>query len=162
VGSHHIDAIRYFGREIVGVQATLATIIGERSGKPVTSDDFAAVHLRLSDGSIAAMTFSFVAGGPDEPTTMTIHGENGALRLIGEELLHAKRNEPFARVAGNDLASRPGNSSGGAFGSGTYHLGVALKAALEGGDPAALAPAATFEDGLAQQRILDAARATSR
>jgi predicted dehydrogenase len=162
VGSHFIDAIRNLLGEITAVQAMLATIIDPRpygdEMRAVTSDDFAAVHLRIGERAVAAMTFSFVAGGPDEPATMTIHGENGALRLTGEELLHAKRNEPFVRLAGSELSKRPGNSSGGAFGSGTYHLGVALKAALDGGNRDALAPAATFADGLAQQRVLDAAR----
>src|SRR5579884_2652620 len=45
VGSHFIDALRYLGCEIEAVQAMLATIITERSGRKVTSDDFAAVHL---------------------------------------------------------------------------------------------------------------------
>src|ERR1700730_17161674 len=47
VGSHFADTFRYLGYEIESVQAMLATIIKERSGKSVTSDDFAAVHLRL-------------------------------------------------------------------------------------------------------------------
>jgi predicted dehydrogenase len=162
VGSHSVDAIRYLGHQITAAQAMLATVIGQRPDggtlREVTADDFAAVHLRLGERAVAAMTFSFVAGGPDEPTTMTIHGETGALRLTGEELLHARRNEPFARIAGGEMSTRPGNSPGGAFGSGTYHLGLALKAALDGGNRDALAPAATFADGLAQQRVLDAAR----
>jgi hypothetical protein len=33
-----------------------------------------------------------------------------------------------------------------------------LRAAIDDGDRDALAPAATFEDGLMQQRVLDAAR----
>jgi predicted dehydrogenase len=162
VGSHFIDATRNLIGEITAVQAMLTTIVDRRpygdEMRAVTADDFAAVHLRIGERAVAAMTFSFVAGGPDEPATMTIHGETGALRLTGEELLHAKRNEPFVRIAGSALSNRPGNSSGGAFGSGTYHLGLALKTALDDGDRNALAPAATFEDGLAQQRVLDAAR----
>ena len=140
------------------VQALLATIIGERSGKPVTSDDFAAIHFRLRGGALAAMTFSAVSSGPDEPASLTIHGERGAFRLTGEELLRAAPREPFQRIAGGELAKRPGNSPGGAFGTGTYCLGVALRRALDEGDRDTLAPAATFEDGLAQQRVLDAGR----
>jgi predicted dehydrogenase len=157
VGSHFIDALRYLGSEIEAVQAVLQTVIRERSGKAVTADDFAAVHLRLS-GGLAAMTFNAVASGPDEPCVLTIHGEDAAFRFVGEELLFAKRGKPFERIAGNDTAKRPGNSFGGAFGTGTYHLGVALRRALDDGDRSALAPAATFADGLAQQRVLDAAR----
>ena len=79
-------------------------------------------------------------------------------RLAGEELLFATPRGHFDRIAGGDLANRPANSPGGAFGTGTYLLGVALKRAIDDGDRAALAPAATFSDGLAQQRVLDAAR----
>lgn len=183
VGSHFIDALRYLGCEIEAVQAMLATIIDERSGKRVTSDDFAAVHLRLgaaasgdsnqlrfgaSDrlkpvlhSALATMTFSAVASGADEPTSMTVHGESGAFRLTGEELLFAKPRGVFERIAGNELAQRPGNSAGGAFGTGTYHLGLAIRRAIDEGDRSALAPAATFRDGLAQQRALDAARRSS-
>ena len=118
VGSHFVDAIRYLVGEITAAQAMLVTIIGERphdgASRKVTSDDFASVNLRVGEHVVAAMTCSFVASGPDEPTSITIHGETGALRLTGEELLHARRNEPFSRVAGNDLAKRAGNSAGGA------------------------------------------------
>ncbi len=161
VGSHFVDAIRYFGFEIEQVQAVLATVIAERpfgtEKRRVTSDDFASLHLRLRGGGVAAMTFSAVASGPDELCTLTLHGETAAMRLLGEELLLATRGEPFARVAGGEMPKRPGNSPGGAFGTGTLLLGRALVAAVSG-DRNALAPAATFEDGLAQQRVLDAAR----
>jgi len=162
VGSHFVDTLRFLGMEIEAVQATLHTIIDQRPSenemRRVTSDDFAVVNLRSSAGAIAAMTFSTVASGPDEPATLTIHGEEGAMRLIGEELLTAMRGEPFTLAAGGELSERRGNSAGGAFGSGTYLLGRALRSALDEGDRSALADAATFEDGLAQQRVLDAAR----
>ncbi len=179
VGSHFVDALRYLGCEIEAVQAALATVVKERpfsvgAGAPggpaagetpaatlrrsVTSDDFAAVHLRLRGSVLAVMTFSAVASGPDEPTLFSIHGERGVFRLVGEELLFAEPGGSFRRIAGDDLAKRIGNSPGGAFGSGTYYLGVALRRALDDGHRDALASAATFEDGLAQQRVLDAAR----
>ena len=69
--------------------------------------------------------------------------------------------QELARFAGETMAQRPGNSPGGAFGTGTLHLGRALRAALDDGDRAVIAPAATFEDGLMQQRVLDAARLSS-
>ncbi len=158
VGSHFVDALRYFGFEVESVQALLSTVVKERGGKAVTSDDFAAVNLRLRGGALAVMSFSAVSGGPDEPAVLTIHGEQGAIRLVGEELLLSRKHEPFARVAGSDLTHRPGNSNGGAFGTGTYQLGLALALALDDGDRGALAPGATFADGLAVQRVLDAAR----
>jgi predicted dehydrogenase len=165
VGSHFVDALRALGMEIEAVQATLRTIIDERpfenGTRRVTSDDFADVTLRLANGAIASMTFSAVASGPDEPTTFTIHGEEGAMRLAGEELLTAIRGEPFTAATKPGKSDRRGNSAGGAFGTATYFLGRALKSALDDNDRSAIADAATFEDGLMQQRVLDAARASN-
>ncbi len=162
VGSHFVDTLRFLGMEVEAVQATLQSVIAERpfdrGVKAVTSDDFASVNLRLRGGALAAMTFSAVSAGPDESSVITVHGEEGAIRLIGEELLVAMRGEPFTRHAGQIMAERKGNSFGGAFGSGTLALGRAMRAAIDDGDRTALAPGATFEDGLKQQRVLDAAR----
>lgn len=162
IGSHLVDTIRYLVGDFASVQAMLATIIGERpfenGQRKVTADDFASLNARLANGAVATISASVVASGPDEATSITIHGERGAYRLVGEELLFALRGKPFERIAGNDLREFAGNSAGGAFGSGTIALGRALRKALDGGDRDALAPAATFADGLAQQRALDAAR----
>src|SRR5437763_2112717 len=162
VGSHFVDALRALGMEIEAVQATLRSIIDERpfenGTREVTSDDFADVALRVANGAIASMTFSAVASGPDAPTTLTIPGEEGAMRLAGEDLLTAMRGEPFTAATSGKRSDRRGNSAGGAFGTGTYLLGRALRSALDDGDREALSLAATFEDGLAQQRVLDAAR----
>jgi predicted dehydrogenase len=162
VGSHFVDALRYFGMEIEAVQALMRTTIARRpfgdSMREVTSDDFASVDLRLHGGAVAVMTFSTVSSGPDETSMLTIYGENGAMRFIGEEVLLSRSGSPFTTMAGGPLEERPGNSPGGAFGSGTLHLGRALRKALVDGDRAALEPAATFADGLIQQRVLDAAR----
>ena len=162
VGSHFIDTFRFLGFEIEAAHALMHTAIAERphegSTRRVTSDDVAAVHLRFTNGAVASLVISAVASGPDEAAVITLHGESGAMRLTGEELLIAQPMKPFTRIAGGDLQKRPGNSPGGAFGSGTLLLGRALRAAIEGGDGSGLQPAATFVDGLAQQRVLDAAR----
>ena len=166
VGSHFVDALRYFGMEVEAALATMRTTIAERpfgeGTRPVTSDDFTSVDLRLRGGAVAAMTFSVVASGPDESSVLTIHGENGAMRFIGEEVLLSIGGSAFTTMAGGPLEQRPGNSHGGAFGSGTLHLGRALVAALDRGEMDALAPAATLEDGLMQQRVLDAARESAK
>ncbi|HEX8408487.1 MAG TPA: Gfo/Idh/MocA family oxidoreductase [Thermoanaerobaculia bacterium] len=165
VGSHFVDALRYFGLEIEAAQAMLRTTVDARpfdgGMRAVTSDDFASVDLRLRGGAIAVMNFSVVATGPDEASVLTIYGEEGSMRFTGEEVLLSMHGSPFERLAGGPLEQRPGNSPGGAFGTGTLHLGRALLAAIDGGDRNALAPAATFEDGLMQQRVLDAARESS-
>ncbi|HEX2834505.1 MAG TPA: Gfo/Idh/MocA family oxidoreductase [Thermoanaerobaculia bacterium] len=165
VGSHFVDALRYFGMEIEAAQAMIETIIDQRpfgdGMRAVTADDFASVQLRLRGGAVAVMNFSAVTSGPDETSMLTIYGEHGAMRFTGEEVLWSVEGKPWATLAGDALANRPGNSPGGAFGTGTLHLGRALKAAIDDGDRNALAPGATFEDGWMQQRVLDAARRSS-
>ena len=162
VGSHFVDALRYFGMEIESAHALMRSTIETRplgdTTRAVTSDDFASVDLRLRGGAVAAMMFSAVATGPDESSALTIHGERGAMRFIGEEVLLSTNRAPFTTMAGGAMSARPGNSHGGAFGTGTLHLGQALRAALDEGNREALSSAATFEDGLMQQRVLDAAR----
>jgi predicted dehydrogenase len=163
VGSHYSDALRYFIGEIEAVQAVLESFVPKRllDGhlKEVTSDDFAALHLRLEHGVLAAMTFSSVSA-LDEPTTFTIHGEKGAFRFIGSEWYSARAGGSFElqSVPDDVPLSTIGNSKGGSFGSGTVYLGRALRTALIEDDRSALQPAATFADGLAQQRVIDAAR----
>jgi predicted dehydrogenase len=165
VGSHFVDALRYFGMEIESAQAQIRTIIDRRpfgeGTREVTSDDFASVDLRLRGGAVAVLNFSAVTSGPDETSMLTIYGERGAFRFRGEEVLSSFDGKPWSTLAGEPMADRPGNSPGGAFGTGTLHLGRALKSALDAGDRNALAPGATFEDGLMQQRVLDAARLSS-
>jgi predicted dehydrogenase len=165
VGSHFVDALRYFGLEVESVAAMLRVLIDERPSPDgphrVTADDFAAVSLAFTSGASGVMTFSAVSTGPDEASMLTIHCERGAMRFRGEEVLLSRGGSAFETFAGGPMQMRPGNSPGGAFGSGTLHLGHALRVALDDGDRSALAPAATFEDGLAQQRVLDAARASS-
>lgn len=162
VGSHFVDALRYFGMEIESANAMMRSTIATRpfgeTTRAVTADDFATVDLRLRGGAVATMLFSAVATGPDESSVLTIYGERGAMRFIGEEVLLSTNRAPYTTMAGHPMPTRPGNSPGGAFGTGTLHLGHALRAALDEGNREALSPAATFEDGLMQQRVLDAAR----
>ena len=166
VGSHFVDALRYFGAEFESARATLRTVIDRRPStvgpREVTSDDLVSAEFRLRGSGVVLMTFSAVATGPDEPSVMTIYGERGALRFSGEEVLISTGGSAFTTLAGGRMEERPGNSPGGAFGSGTLHLAHALRDALDDGRREALAPAATFDDGLMQQRILDAARESSR
>jgi predicted dehydrogenase len=142
----------------------LRTIVDRRpfgdEMREVTSDDFASVDLRLAGGALAVMTLSAVTTGPDETSTLTLYAEQGAIRFIGEEVLLSRGGSAFEAIAA-PAPQLPGNSPGGAFGTGTLFLGRALRAALDDGDRDALAPAATFEDGLRQQRVLDAGRQSS-
>ncbi|HVT44781.1 MAG TPA: Gfo/Idh/MocA family oxidoreductase [Thermoanaerobaculia bacterium] len=164
IGSHLVDALRYFIGEVVEAQGALATFVRQRPAeegemREVTTDDFAVATLRMEGGALAQMTLSVVAG-VDEPTTLTFHGEKGAMRLTGEILSMAPPGGEWREVFRGEAKEMPGNSPGGPFGSGTLHLARALERAIDRGDLEALAPAATFFDGLQQQRILDAIRSS--
>jgi len=167
VGSHFVDAIRYLVGEIEEAQSIENTFIRERpvagGMRAVTSDDFCAVHLRLAGGAVAVLSFSVVSA-VDENSTIVIHGADGGVRLESDRWWSARRKGEWTpqRVdAGglqDDPRALPGNSPGGYFGSGTWYLAKALRAALDEGNGDALSPAATFVDGWKQQRVLDAAR----
>lgn len=165
VGSHFIDALRFFGMEIEAARAIFRTIIDRRpfgdGTREVTSDDFTSVDLRLRGGATATMLLSAVSSGPDEPSALMFHGESGAIRIVATEVLISRGGAWFETLSSVPAEKLLGNSPGGAFGTGTLHLGHALRAALDDGDRSALSPAATFEDGLMQQRVLDAARQSS-
>ncbi|MBX0328491.1 Gfo/Idh/MocA family oxidoreductase [Oscillochloris sp. ZM17-4] len=161
IGSHQIDTLRYLLSDEVAVASGIThTFIAERpddSGRPrpVTADDYAAASLRFVGGATATIMASVVAPH-DEPNSATVYGVEGALRFVGGRLLRSAGGA-FADITPEHGVDFPEGISGD-FPQGTVYLGVALKAALAG-DAAALAPAATFADGLAVQRALDAIRA---
>lgn len=165
VGSHIVDSFRWLIGEIVAVRASLETIIRERpipdgTMRDVTADDFAAVNLRFDNGAVAVMVLTVVAG-VDEPTTLTLHGEHGSIRLVRDQMFFAAPREDWREVVEGETPPLPGDSEGGFFGTATFHLGRALREALDEGKSEALAFAATFDDGHRQQQVLDAPRRSS-
>lgn len=161
VGSHFIDAIRYLtGDEIIRARGALKTTIAERpdaDGHPreVTSDDTAFATLELAAGAVAELSLTVVAA-VDEETTLTIHGEAGGMRLRGHVLEMAESGRWNLVQQAEEIES-PGNTAGGPFGTGTHLIARALYGYAQG-DRDTLAHAATFEDGLVQQRVLDCVR----
>ncbi|HEY0590276.1 MAG TPA: hypothetical protein VGF40_00805, partial [Thermoanaerobaculia bacterium] len=97
----------------------------------------------------------------DEPTSLTLLGDTGAFRLVRDRLLHARTGGEWEEIVAGSAERADGDTAGGAFGTATIHLGRALRAWFDG-DRDALAPAATFLDGLRQQQVLDAARRSDR
>lgn len=163
VGSHAIDSLRYLAGEIDSIQALLNTFVDSRpfegSRKTVTSDDFSSLHVRFRNGALGMVSLSAVAA-VDEPTTITLHGENGGLQLRDTALFVATGGS-WEQVL-DEEPQTIGDSPGGAFGTATVYLGHALRAALDEGDRGALRRAATFVDGLRQQQALDASRESQR
>lgn len=165
VGSHMIDAVRYLAGEIEAVSAHLTTTISERPHPeggvaPVTSDDTATVTLRLRSGVLAHLTLTVVAA-VDEETTITFHGSGGGLRLRDHRLEMSERGGEWLLAEETPEIESRGNTPGGPFGTATHLLAKAIAGTMRSGRADLLEPAARFEDGLMQQRALDAARASS-
>jgi predicted dehydrogenase len=162
VGSHLIDLCRFWtGMEIVGASGRVATFVPERRDergvpRPVTADEYASCVLRLSGGAIATLLLSTVAShGPGHFAQVT--GTTGTIVLSGEttlELGQAGATLADASVA-DDLWEKtsPNNMWARSF----VRLMRDLVSVLDG-RPAVGEPA-TFADGLAVQRVMDAVRA---
>jgi len=168
VSAHQIDILRYvLNDEVAAAQGFLYTFVAERTVKetgtparmrPVTSDDFAAFHLRFKRGGMAVGSASMVAR-IDEPQSLTLYGDEGTLRFVSGRLLHARPGEELRDITPpHTLEYRITTYPD--YAEATTYLGQALRAALNG-DLAAIAPAATFLDGLRVQRVLDVVRCAS-
>jgi predicted dehydrogenase len=159
IGSHQLDTLRWLCGEISAIRATLHTFVAERpyegGARAVTSDDAALAHVRFAAGGLGAITISMV-GATGEKDTLTVHGAAGAVRIEGAHLHRADPGGEWIDQTPEHTVEIP-EGIAGAFPVGTVYLGHALRASGQG-DGAALAPAATFADGLRTQRLLDAGR----
>lgn len=160
-GAHQIDLLRYLlADEVVAAQGQLRTVVAARpvaggGAGEVTADDVATFRLRLCRGGEAAVTAT-MAAPRDTGQQFTLVGDAGTLRLAGGRLHYARPGAGWRDVTPpHTLAERL--TCYPDYAEATSYLGQALRAALMG-DPAALAPAATFADGLRIQQVLDAVR----
>jgi len=171
LGSHMIDTFRWLsGREVVAVTAVLSTTpalsrrkladgvpmgVAERE---VTSDDTAVVALEFTGGLRGVITLSNTAAG--EMQRLAVHGTEGALVVQDDQHLFGRRldeplkpilvpteYEPVPWVPDENLLLGP-----------FAKLAGLMVDAIRGRSLVALP---TFRDGLAVQRVLDAALISS-
>ncbi len=164
VASHLIDLCRFWtGSEVVEVGGRTATFVPERYDeqrvrRPVTADEYASFVMRLASGALATITLTTVAAhGPGHFAQIT--GRDGTLVLTGETTLEIGRSGGPLEDASvpDDLWERttPNNMWARSF----VRLMRDLVGVLDG--RAAAGEPATFYDGLAVQRVMDAVRAGS-
>jgi predicted dehydrogenase len=165
LGSHQIDQLRYvLDDEVAAARGLINTFITERPAEPdgtptaVTADDFTAFQLRFRQGGVALAVVILVVPA-SEPNSLTLYGDAGVLRITGGRLFQAGGDGNLRDVTPPHTVIIPPDISGD-FPIASIYLGQALRAALEG-DRTALAPAATFGDGLQVQRVLDAVRCSN-
>jgi len=162
VGSHLIDLCRYWtDSEVAEVGGGVATFAPERDDvdgvrRAVTADDFASLVLRLGGGVVATITLSAVAHhGSGHFGQIT--GSHGTIILTGETKLEiGAPGEPLKDASVADELwekTKVNNMWARSF----VRLMQDYVGILEGRP--ATGSLATFHDGLAVQRVMDAARA---
>jgi predicted dehydrogenase len=167
VGSHQVDLLRHWLGDVAAASGTTETCVPERPRpdgaglQRVTADDCTAFSLRFRAGAIATVVLSAVVAHPVGPRT-EVWGDEGYLLLDEAERLWAARGgATLTELTEPETAAPPPGMAyvplwGLSFVRLVDHL---VTAALDGGP---VAPAATFRDGVAVQRVLDAVRQASR
>jgi predicted dehydrogenase len=103
MGSHQVDTLRHLlGAGVTSAAGSLATLIPVRPGpdgpRAVTADDTFSAALELTGGTHATLAGSAVLPVA-EPESLTLYGEEGALRWTGGRLLRASRGGPFEDIS---------------------------------------------------------------
>ncbi|MGI8810916.1 MAG: Gfo/Idh/MocA family protein [Pyrinomonadaceae bacterium] len=168
INSHIIDSFRWLlGTEIGNVSCQLQTHVKERrdaSGetRKVTTDDEANMLLRFADSELTEDATGLVSvsmtEGPSYVNCLEVFGTDGEMR-IGHtgELWLAKRGENDWTTVDTDMADAISGVPDTGFSRGFMMFAPKIvEAILDGRNT--IEYAATFEDGLAVQKVLDAAR----
>jgi predicted dehydrogenase len=162
-GSHQIDLLRFWLGDVGAVTGEVLTMVPDRVDKTTgeawtaTADDFVSFTAEMVNGAIASVFLSGVARhGVGNQTT--IYGSEGTIRLFDadEKLMVARAGEDFVDMSETDPnADLPGINSGIWNVSFVGLMQEATSAIREARPPAW---GATFADGYACQRVMDAVR----
>lgn len=179
IGSHTIDLARFLVGEITEVAATLETFVKERPvpGDPpgrgaVTVDDAAAAVVRFENGAVGTIEATRFATGRKNSNRIEINGSLGSIAFDLERLNELQvffrddeaAAQGFRTVLVTDRARHPYMKAwwppGHLIGyehTFTHTIYDLLEAMADG-----TAPSPSFEDGVRNQRVLEAIQAASR
>ncbi|MBK9155015.1 MAG: Gfo/Idh/MocA family oxidoreductase [Chloracidobacterium sp.] len=167
IGSHVIDSFNWFlDTPISTVHCQLHTHVKERryqgNSRPVTTDDEANMLLRFEDGELTDDATGLVSismvEGPDYQHRMEFFGDRGALRVDHRgEVFIAKAGDADWNPIDVELPKGIDGLFESGFPSGFVAFAPRIVEAVRSGS-GSIEHAATFEDGLKVQRVLDAAR----
>ena len=168
INSHIIDSFNWFlGADISEVFCQLQTNIKERPDsegrrRPVTSDDQANMILRFADGETTSGATGLVAvsmtDGTGYKNRIEFFGDKGAMRIDHRGSVEiSKRGETEWTAVDTELGKPVGGVADTGFSRGFMEFAPRIIEAIRAGD-ASIDMAATFDDGLKVQRVLDAAR----
>lgn len=166
INSHIIDSFNWFlGSEVSSVFCQLHSHIKQRpydgGFREVTTDDEANMLLRFADGELTDDATGLVSVSmveqPEYVNVLEFFGTDGAMRIDHRgELWIAKNGEKSWTEIAVDLGSAiPGVADTG-FARGFMAFAPKIVEAIRKGGT--IEHAATFEDGVKVQRVLDAAR----
>ena len=168
INSHIIDSFNWFlGTDVSTVFCQLQTVIKDRLDpagivRPVTSDDEANMLLRFADGELATDATGLVSvsmtEGPTYDNRLEFYGTDGSMRIGHRgELFVAKTGESDWTQIDVDLGETlPGVPDTG-FARAFMAFAPKIVEAISKGENF-IENAATFEDGVRVQKVLDAAR----
>ncbi|WP_134741275.1 Gfo/Idh/MocA family oxidoreductase [Nocardioides sp. 503] len=168
LGSHVVDQLHsLLGERVVTARGHLQTFVTERDGRdgrePVTVDDAAWATLETASGVVASVEVSRMATGRKNGLSLEVYGSEGALSFDLERLneLGIDDGTGMRRVLVTEeshpyLAAwwPPGHTLG------WDHTFTSQAADLLTAVANDVAPAPSFEDGLAVQRVLAAIEAS--
>jgi predicted dehydrogenase len=163
-GSHVVDQIRAWLGDFAEVSARLP-VVSERHA--VAEDSF-VVRFRLRGGTDGVLAQTAAAWGPMSGITR-VAGTRASAWIDGNQAWIAdadgvRRLEPapeMALPAGPPQSDDPRHRFTHIELAPFTRLGEALRAGVEGRDAPTVVPLATFADGLAAMRVLDAIRASA-
>ena len=165
LGSHMLDLVRWIGGEVAQVRAELGVFAPTRADAagvphPVTADEYSFLRLRLASGAVAELRTSTVLHH-DRSFRLQVSGSEGCVRLDGADTLFfgagSEALQPLAVQAEFPTCVAMGMPEMGPFGRSFPLFARELVPAVQRGETR-IEHAADFEDGLATQELLDAAR----
>ena len=164
-GSHQVDLLRWWLGEVAWVTGAAPVMVPDRldrdTGEPwtATADDVAYFTAEMESGAVATVFMSGVAAHNLGNVTR-IFGSGGTIRLSnGDERLHfARAGEEFEDITVPDPNAELPGVNAGIWNVSVVTLMQELCGAIREGRP--LSRGATFVDGLRNQQVLDAVRAS--
>jgi predicted dehydrogenase len=170
INSHVIDSFNWLlGAEIASVFCQLQTHVKQRPNngelRDVTTDDEAHMLMRFRDGELTEDATGLVSVSmveqPEYVNRVELFGTEGAMRIDyrGELFIARGRESQWTEVEVGFGEAIPGVADTG-FPRGFMEFAPRIIDAVLSGDDT-IEHAATFEDGLKVQRVLDAARGSN-
>jgi predicted dehydrogenase len=169
LGSHAVDQLHYLvGEPVTAVNATLRTFVTDRPGEngpePVTVDDACWATLQLGSGAVASLEVSRMATGRKNSLDIEVYGTHGSLAFSLENLNELRVDEADGsglRGARRVLVTETDHPYLSAWWPPGHVLGWDHTFTSQAADflsaiAAGQTPRASFEDGLAVQRVLEA------